>query len=424
MKKIRNGIIKLMKKFVRIVCVLGFMICFFLPLAGRASILDDLKQEIETKNAEIKQLEEQAKAYQQSLKETQQNKNTLQNQLATIEARIRKLRGDINLTSARISSTTLQIEELTLEIYEKTKQIQKHKENIAGIIRTIYENDKRTLLELVLENQKFSDFLNQIQYIELLQKNLQQNLESLRLLKSTLEEQKIDAENKKSSLQTYNAQLYSQKQIEDNQKSQKDNLLRQTRGQETRYQNLLSDIEQRQGQIREEIFELEEQLRLTLDPESIPRPHSGVLSWPNEGLLTQNYGYTPYSKRLYKSGFHNGIDVAAGYGAPIRAARDGIVRAMGDTDKYCPRGAYGKWIAIKHDNNLTTFYAHFSAFGSYGIGDTVKKGNIIGYEGSSGYSTGSHLHFGVYASNTFILKQSIYCGLLPIGATINPMDYL
>ncbi len=418
-----------MKCFKKIIIFCLFLVllianCQLLTVNVNAGILDNLKQQIKEREEEIRQLEEQAAAHKQDLKETQQQKNTLQNQLATIEARIRKLRADINVTSVRISTANLQVEELTLEIHEKTNEIEDNKKNIAGIIRTIYEYDEISLLELVLENNKFSDFLSQVQYIELLQKNIQKNLESLKTLKSILEEQKTEVETRKNDLEVYNAQLYSQKQIEDRQKTQKDSLLWQTKGQEKKYQQLLTDTEKRQRQIQEEVFELEEQLRLTLDPESIPKPRSGVLSWPNEGLLTQYYGYTPYSKRLYKSGFHNGIDVAAGYGAPIRAARDGTIRAMGNTDKYCPRGAYGRWIAIEHGNNLTTFYAHFSALGKYGIGDTVKKGAIIGYEGSSGYSTGSHLHFGVYASNTFILKQSIYCGKLPIGATINPMNYL
>lgn len=403
-----------------------FFLLFMLiiPLIARASLLDDLKQQIKDKEAEIKQLEEQAKAYQQSLKETQQQKNTLQNQLATIEARLKKLRADINLTSAKISTANLQIAELTLEIYDRTRQIEKHKENIAGIIRTLYEYDEKTLVELILENKKLSDFLSQMEYIELLQKNIQKDLESLKALKSELESKKQQVELNKNELENHKTQLSSQKQIEENQKIQKDYLLKQTRGQEKKYQQMLEDIEEKQQEIQQEIFDLEEKLRLTLDPESVPAPRSGVLSWPNEGLLTQEYGYTAYSKRLYKSGFHNGIDVSAGYGAPIRAAENGIIKYVGNTDAYCPRGAYGRWVAIEHNNNLTTLYTHLSAFGKYKVGDTVKTGDIIGYEGSSGYSTGSHLHFGVYATNTFILKQSIYCGLLPIGATIDPMGYL
>ncbi len=404
--------------------MLLFFNCLFLPALSKASLLDDLKQQIKEREEEIRELEEQAKAYQQSLKETQQQKNTLQNQLNTIEARIKKLRADINITSAKISTANLQIETLTLEIYDKTKQIDQHKESIAGIIRTIYEYDGKTLLELILENERFSDFLSQVEYIELLQKNIQKDLESLKALKLELENQKQQIELQKGELENYKAQLSSQKQIEESQETQKNNLLKQTKGQEKRYQELLADVEEKQKQIQEEIFELEEKLRLTLDPESIPKPRSGVLSWPDEGLLTQEYGYTAYSKRLYKSGFHNGIDIAAGYGAPIIAAEDGVIKNMGNTDTYCLGGAYGRWIAIEHDNNLTTFYAHLSAFGKYKVGDTVKEGGIIGYEGSSGYSTGSHLHFGVYASNTFIMKQSIYCGLLPIGATIDPLSYL
>jgi len=415
-----------------LIVFLGF--CFLATSSGNASLIDDIKKEISEKEEKIKQLQEQASDYSDNLQETRQKKNTLENQLYILKSRIGKLRTDINITSTlrtdinitstKISRSNLQIEELNLEIYQKNQEIDSHKKNIAGIIRTLYEYDNRSMLELILENEKFSEFLNQVQYIELLQENVQKDLESLKIIKAEVEKQKEEVKEKKQNLQTYNAQLYSQKQIQENQKSQKDTLLRKTKGQEQQYQQLLSGIKKQQEQVKEEIYQLEEKLRLTLDPESIPKPRSGVLSWPNEGLLTQGYGITPYSKRLYKSGFHNGIDVAAGYGAPIRAARDGTIRAMGNNDNYCPGGAYGRWIAIKHDNNLTTFYAHLSAYGGYEIGDTIKRGSIIGYEGSSGYSFGSHLHFGVYASNTFILKQSQWCGKLPIGATINPLNYL
>ncbi len=413
-----------MNKIIVSLIIVSLLALSIYPVLTRASLLDDLKQQIKEKEEEIKQLEEEAKKYQQELQETRQKKATLQNQLYIIETRIRKLKTDIQVTSAKISSLNLQIEELNLEIYEKTKKIENYKKSIGGIIRTIYEYDTKTTLELMLETKKLSEFLNQLEYINQLQKNIQNDLTSLKNLKIVLEEQKTELENKKRDLETYNAQLYTQKQLQDQQRSQKVYLLRQTRGEEQRYQQILAEIKEKEQKIQEEIFELEEKLRLTLDPESIPKPRSGILSWPNEGLLTQGYGYTPYSKRLYKSGFHNGIDIASGYGNPIRAAREGTIIAMGNTDLYCPGGAYGKWIAIEHDNNLTTLYAHLSAFGRFRVGDKVQRGEIIGYEGSSGYSTGSHLHFGVYASNTFTLKQSKYCGKLPIGATINPLNYL
>lgn len=413
-----------MKKTIVIICIICLSLIFLPVQKSQAGTLDDLRTKIKEKEAEIQQLEARAEEYEQGLYVAQQEKNTLQSQLSIIEGRIGKLQNAINLTSAKIDATSFQIQELNLGIYEKEKEIEKNKQSIAGTIRTIYEYDKRSLLEMVLENERLSDFLNQVQYIKLLQKNLQKNLESLKALKAVLQEKKADLEAKKKDLEEYNAQLYSQKQIEGRQRSQKSYLLQQTRGEERHYQSLLSELEEKQRQIREEIFKIEEELRLTLDPESVPSPRSGVLSWPHEGILTQGYGVTPWSRQLYKSGFHNGIDIATGYGAPIRAASDGEVRAIGNTDNYCLGGSYGRWIAVKHGNNLTTLYAHLSAYGKYSIGDKVSTGDIVGYEGSSGYSSGSHLHFGVYASNTFYLKRVGSCGLVPTGATLNPMDYL
>jgi len=122
---------------------------------------------------------------------------------------------------------------------------------------------------------------------------------------------------------------------------------------------------------------------------------------------------------MYAGGFHNGIDISSSYGEPIRAARDGTILAIGNCGKY----AYGKWIMIKHDNGLTTLYGHLSSYGAYKTGDNVKTGDIIGYEGSTGYSTGPHLHFGVYASETIEIQKTWY-GTLPIGAHIDPMKYL
>ena len=81
------------------------------------------------------------------------------------------------------------------------------------------------------------------------------------------------------------------------------------------------------------------------------------------------------------------------------------------------------WIAIEHENGLVTMYAHLS-LQSVNVGQEVSSGAIIGYMGSTGLSTGSHLHFTVYTSSSFSTKPSKIAGTLPIGATLNPFDYL
>ncbi|MEK9173363.1 MAG: M23 family metallopeptidase, partial [Patescibacteria group bacterium] len=121
-------------------------------------------------------------------------------------------------------------------------------------------------------------------------------------------------------------------------------------------------------------------------------------------------------------------------GTPILAAGDGIVINVTDQDQYrgCRGGAYGKLIVIKHKNGLTTLYAHLSRF-IVSIGQEVKEGEVIGYMGKSGWATGPHLHFTVFANNTLTparagfpegTKASRVCGPMPVGGDLDPEQYL
>jgi len=408
-----------MKKIISITILLLLVCSYLSPMVGFASLIDDLREEIEQKEQEIKELEEKAARYREELEGAQERKDTLQNQLSLIESRIKKLRNDIYITSAKIDNASLKIEELSLDIDEKQNEIDKKKDSIAVMIQTLYEYDQESLLELVLMKESFSEFLNQVHYIELLQDNVHKDLLTLQDLKKGLEEQKTAVEYQRNELYALNNQLYSQKQIVDSEQEEKKYLLTKTKGEEKQYQSLLDDVLRQQQEIQQEIYELEDKLKATIDPNALPEARPGVFSWPLDGILTQSYGITPYSQRLYASGFHNGIDIASSYGEPIRAARDGVVLAIGS----CGRYAYGNWIAIKHDNGLTTFYAHLSAYAPLKVGDSVSRGQIIGYEGSTGYSTGPHLHFGVYVTETFRVESRWY-GQLPLGAHLNPLNYL
>ena len=390
-----------------------------LPISGWASLIDDLREQIDKKAQEIQQLEQQAAAYKKELESAQTQKSTLQNQLSLIESRIKKLRNDIYITTAKIDNASLKIEQLGLDIEEKENEIDKRKDSISIMVQTLYEYDQESLLELILTRNRFSDFLSQVHYIELLQANVHQDMMALQELKKELEQEKSDIEFQRNQLYDLNTQLYNQKQIVDKEKEEKNYLLVKTKGQEKQYQSLLDDTLKKQAEIQQEIYELEDKLKMTYDPSSLPAARPGVFIWPVDGVLTQGYGYTAYSKKLYATGFHNGIDVASSYGEAIRAARDGKIIALGS----CGRYAYGNWIAIEHDNRLTTLYAHLSNYGKFRVGDSVKKGDIIGYEGSTGYSTGAHLHFGVYVSETFRV-ESRWFGQLPFGAHLDPMKYL
>ncbi len=406
-----------MKKIILIIWLL-FLVSCLLPKTSSASLVDDLQAQINQKEQEIKQLEAQAAAYQKELEGAQSQKNTLNNQLATIASRIKTLQAEISVTTGRISATSLKIESLGLDIDQKEDEIDKKQKEISDLLQVLAEYDRESLMEIILTQNNLSDFINQIHYLESIQESIQKTITDLQSIKREMQTQKTSAEIQKNQLASLKNQLTGQKSIIDSEKQETSYLLTQTKGQEKQYQVLLNDTLRKQQEVEQQIFDLEDKIKASIDPNSIEaRP--GALSWPMEGILTQGYGYTAFSKKMYKSGFHNGIDIAAKYGTPIKAARGGKILAIGNCGKY----AYGKWIMVEHDNKLTTLYGHMSGYGAFKAGDEVQRGDVIGYEGSTGYSTGAHVHFGVYTSES-VQIQKVWYGTVPIGAHLDPQKYL
>ncbi|MCF7859474.1 MAG: M23 family metallopeptidase [Candidatus Cloacimonetes bacterium] len=119
----------------------------------------------------------------------------------------------------------------------------------------------------------------------------------------------------------------------------------------------------------------------------------------NYKRITSYFGsrYHPISKRTR---FHNGVDYAASYGTPVEASADGKIIHRGWKGGHPTvngkRGGYGRTIIIRHGNGYKTLYGHLSSYGKYRVGDRVKQHDVIGYVGSTGLSTGNHLHYTIY----------------------------
>lgn len=404
----------------KIVIVSVFCAVLFLPgIFVDASLIDDIKKQIAEKESEMKVLEQKSKEYQSSITTTKQQQRTLNQNIANLNTQIDYLNNQIKITENKIDQTSLLIKKLKIEISKQEDSINNQKIYIASAIQTINQYDNSNTIELLLKNRNFSDLLSQMDYVESLEEELQKNLDALQLAKEKLETRGKEQEQKEEELQDLSDDLSSKKSITNTQKNKKEQLLTQTKNQEKKYSALLSEVQKKQQEAQKEIYELEEKLRYTIDQSTIPAARKGLLDWPANGRLSQGYGSTSetgFVNDYYT--FHNGIDIAASIGTPIYAAKDGRVVARGDNGNY----AYGKWVAIDHGNGLTTLYAHLS-LQSVSSGSSVKSGQKIGYMGSTGFSTGSHLHFTVYATNTFQTKERWY-GLLPLGASINPFNYL
>ncbi|MBI4122719.1 MAG: peptidoglycan DD-metalloendopeptidase family protein, partial [Parcubacteria group bacterium] len=375
--------------------VILLMLTMLWPLTGQGAPTDDLRQQIEAKSKEIQRLEEEARKYQAEIKVNQKEQNTLANQIAQIANRIAKLSLDIRLTEAKIAKTEFQIEQIAFEIDRRVEEIESEKRTLAQAIRVLSAYDGEARFMALLKNPTLASFLDQVQYVSNLQGEIQRKLENVKLLKASLEEEKSDLETKRNELGDLREQFDAQRQLSREQRNERELLLKQTRNQEARYQTLLKDVRKRQLEIQQEIVDLEEKLRRAIDPSGVPGARPGVLAWPLEGVLSQGYGPTSATGFINDGyQFHNGVDIAASFGSPVRAARDGTVVGVGDLGRW----AYGRWVAVEHDNGLTTLYAHLSLAAAR-LGQVVRRGDIIGYEGSTGFSTGPHLHFTVYASS-------------------------
>jgi murein DD-endopeptidase MepM/ murein hydrolase activator NlpD len=142
-----------------------------------------------------------------------------------------------------------------------------------------------------------------------------------------------------------------------------------------------------------------------------------------ESYITQGYGVTPYSY-LYVNHWHDGIDIAAASGAPIYSATAGTVLATGDQDDYCYHLGFGKYVAVKDSSHgLVLWYAHLGTI-TVSPDATVSKGAELGTVGTTGYETGTHLHFSIFDENGFSMENRNGCGPDPTGKDLDPIPFL
>ncbi len=397
------------------------------------SKIDSLKQSISSRQDEIQRLEAEIADYKNKLNDVGNQKNSLQGQIKTIDLTRSKLAVDSKLTQAKISNTSETITSLSKNIDQKQEHIKKNKSIIADIIHKIDQQDSSNLMEAVLGSASISEVIQDIDDLSRLQTSVRDSITSLERLKAELGTQKNSYESKQKQLISLKAQLADQKQLADQQRQEQARLLAETKNQESNYKKVLADKQARKKQFEREIDDYEAQLRAAIDPNSFPRAGTKVLVYPLDDVrITQKFGRTVDSVRLYAAGTHNGVDFAATPGSLIKASAGGVVIGTGDTDKVCRGASYGRWVMVKHPNGLSTIYGHLELI-KVGQGQQVEAGDVLGYSGSTGYATGPHLHFGLFVSsavNIIDLPSKTCRGAIfhipvsPLNGYLDPLSYL
>jgi len=401
----------------------------------KAQTIDELRFKIDEHNKKIQDLENEIVLYQDQLDEVGKEKQTLENAVRSLDISRNKISTDIRVTENKILTTDFQIKELSIEIIETEDEITKNNLVISETLREMDEIESLSFIEVLLSHNSITEFTDEIESLQRLQTLIRDRLYELVDLKNSLHMQKLSSEDKKDDLSRFKSDLSSQKRGLDINREAKNDLLKQTKSEEAVYQKLLEEKIRLRKAFEKELLQLESELQIAIDPSKIPPSGSGVLLWPlDEIRVTQYFGNTDFATQnpqIYSGLGHNGIDLGAPQGTPVRASLSGTVEATGNTDIVCPNASYGKWILIRHNNGLSTLYAHLSNI-AVSKSDIVTTRQVIGNSGNTGYSTGPHLHFTVFATQgvrVSQLKSRVCAGTytLPIADTkayLNPLSYL
>lgn len=387
---------------------------------------EELEREIRSRARELNVLRQAIEETKKTLTETKSERMNLQRAIAELDRTIGQLEVSIKADAIAVEKLGLEIEMLGYDIRDIEVAVEEKRSATAEVLRELQRSDRIQLLTVLLRDKSFAENVFDIRALGALKTRLTQDAQSLRDLRDALEGKLEEVREKRLDIEYRKANLENRKVIMQDQKEERRTLLAQTKSRENVYEQQVKELEKRQREIATEIEQLEAVLRKKIDPGTLPAARPGLLAMPlaaDRGDITQDYGATEFARYGYRGKWHNGVDIRAPVGTPITAAEDGIVVAVGNQDSYCYKGAYGRFIVINHSNNLTTLYAHLSRY-VVKAGQSVKRGEVIGYSGKSGYATGPHLHFTVFAQPTFYMGSSKSCGPMPYGGDLNPLLYL
>ena len=381
----------------------------------------------------LKEAQKEKAALEKQLKAAKELINDLKDSKGDVEDKVQELNNELVDISSKITSLENQLADKSTEIADAEAELaqaeadkQKQYDDMKTRIRYMYENSQTTYLEQLLESNSVAEFLNTAEYIAEIQKYDRQkldeyteNIEYITVAKEQLEQDYADLENMKANVE-------SQKQSVAALMSQK----------ETELAGITSNISDAQEDAKYFEAEIQAQNELIAEIKRIEaekaagggktggggenrssakaaaegkevadNPYTGgAFTWPcpSSTRVTSDYG-TRVSPTSGASSNHKGIDIGASAGAAIVAAANGTVKAANYSS------AAGNYVMIDHGGGLYTVYMHCSSL-AVSEGTAVSAGQTIAYVGSTGISTGNHLHFGVSLNGSYVSPWSYLKG--------------
>lgn len=420
-----------------------------------ADTASDLQSQIDTNKQQLKILEAEIAEFQKQLDTLGAQKNTLQSTINSLTLSQKQLTTQIQATQNKIASANLQIRELTLSIGDKEETIAASQDAIAKALRTVAGTEQTPLVATLLSTGTLREAWQIADQTLLFNRALGERVKELRAARTKLSANRDAVTAAKAELLSLQKDLTGQKRSVDANKKAQQQILVETKNKESNYQQLIAKKQAAEKEFEQQLIDLQGQLNLIVNPNLLPKVGSGVLSWPfdnafmlnctkrknvfgNLFCISQFFGNTAFATKnpqIYSGHGHNAIDIVAPIGTPVHAALSGVVLDTGNTDLVRGCYSFGKWIMVIHGNGLSTLYSHLSDI-DVSKGQSVQGGQVIGLSGMTGYATGPHIHFGVYATEgTQIATLKQFRGAnagcanakMPVAALaayLNPLSYL
>ncbi len=332
-----------------------------------------------------------------NIEEAKQKKSNETKEKEKLDDEIDVLGAELNEIEAIISEAERVIAEKEAEIADYEAQITENDQKFRARLRAMDENNTATYIDILLSAESISDFFTKVETIKEISEHDQGIINNMIELKNGVVASKTEVETRRDEQLEAKSMVEKKKAALNAKIAEKSNMIKKLEKDIEAYKRVEEEQERLENQLKASL-----QSSLSKSSSAVsPKYVNGAFSWPAPASynITSPYGYRIHP--VYKTKkFHSGIDIGAGYGTAVVAANGGTVTMAGWN------GGYGNCIVIDHGGGLATLYGHMSSI-SVSKGASVSKGQQIGKVGSTGVSTGPHLHFEA-------LKN---------GSTTDPMAY-
>ncbi len=362
-----------------------------------AALLTTVSDSIYQQQQQLQGLNGQIIATKTQIAQLLAQERQLQGEIAAFDVQLRAVQVQIDDETAKLVLLAQQVDQAKALLAQKQAELAQHIADFGHRVRIMYKSGQVSGLELVFSAANFTDLMNRVVFFNVIVREDRRQVGELQKERAAIEAMKADLEAKKAEQARVVKQVQDQKAQLQAVRDQRAARQQQIAAIEAQFQRLLADMEAQRATLQAQIA--------SLIHESFRARSSGKWNWPMDGVITQGFGCTsypfePYDPTCASRHFHSGIDIATDYGTPVHASDGGIVHnfTMG-----CGWGGglcgYGRYVVMVHAGGFTTLYGHLSSW-AVGEGVQVDKDTVIGYEGSTGNSTGPHLHFEIDLAGT------------------------